>query len=373
MNKKIFTSLVLSWALLALSLYSERLGELPTVLKPQMIRIYQEHLYVVEGHKIHHYTLPRLQYEGMIGKEGEGPGELHLDPARTLILSVVNNELRAESRNKIVIFSLNGRFIREERKPPSVLQAVPFGKNLLIHHILYEPEERSFFALDLTDKDGKKIKELYRQKFFQFKQNLYPIADGLNFCVVNDQVWVECSPEGFILECFDSQGQRVKKTTHSAKQLPVSTQDREKAFNHYLKIPFLQRLKNEQGEAALKQFLNQQTAVYPDYFPTIRHLKWDGSHFVIRTYEKTAAGEVHLLLDKQGQLLGRCSLPEPQEIDFLVAMQGDKQHYDVYKGYYYYLRTVNDDEDGESWILHREKMDIEKKCQGCGAQPHPQK
>lgn len=344
------------------NLHGEELGELAGVLKPQMIRVHHEHLYVVEGHKIYHYQLPSLKFLGLIGKEGEGPGEFRLDPSRTLIVSVIKEELRAESRNKLVVFSLDGSFLREERKSPSVLQTIPFQDKLLVHHIVYENENRAYFVLDLHDRNGLKLKELYRQKFFQFEQYLYPIADGLNFCVIGDLVWVEESPDGFKVECFNSQGQSVKTVNPQVKALPVTPLDRQEALNHYLKIPYLQRLKTEQGEAALKQYLSELTIVYPDHFPAIRHLKWDGHVFVIRTYQHNADEEVHWLMDEKGKLLGQVDLPRPQEIDFLVAMQGDKHYYEVHQGFYYYLRTDDTDEDNERWILHRRQMS-----------PHPAK
>jgi hypothetical protein len=342
--------------LLPFSLRAERLGELTAVLKPQMIKVHQDHLYVVEGHKIHHFHLPDLRYLGLIGKEGEGPGEFRLDPARTLLISIMNGELRSESRHKVVIFSLDGRFLREEKKIPTVLQVLPFGPNQLVHRISSESEGRSFFTLDLCDRQGKKIKQLYRQKFFQFEQYLYPIADGLNFCVIGDRVWVEESPDGFILECFDTTGSSIKKVQTPVTALAVTSRDKDEAFAHYLKIPFLTRLKNEQGEAALKQLLSQQTVVCPDHFPPIRHLKWDGQDLVARTYDRQGDQERHILLDPQGRLRGSVLVPKPKEIDFLVAMQGDKQYYDVYRGHYYYLRTEEDEEDGESWILHSQVL-----------------
>lgn len=340
------------------SLPAEQSGELKFVLKPQMIRVTSDTLYVVEGHRIFHYRLKDLHFNGIIGKEGEGPGEFRLDPSRTLIISISNQELRAESRTKMAVFSLDGHFLREEHKTPSTLQTLPIGNNILVHHIINEPEGRSYFALDLCKKNGQKIKELYRQKFFQFGSNLTPIADGLNFWIIGDRVWVEESPDGFVLEQFDSHGRTLRKVTHQVPRLKVTPKDRESAYNQYLKIPSLYRLKKEQGEAALKQFIGQLNFVYPDNFPTIRHLKWDGERLYLRSFEQTIAGNRHWVLDEAGELLGSTLLPPPQEVDFLVNMQGDKQFYDFFRGHYFYLRSEMDDEGDEHWYLHREKVEI---------------
>lgn len=82
MNRKNICFLYFTFMISVFALFGERLGTLPEVLKPQMIRVFQNHLYVVEGHKIFHYSLPDLNFLGPIGKEGEDPGEFQLDPSR---------------------------------------------------------------------------------------------------------------------------------------------------------------------------------------------------------------------------------------------------------------------------------------------------
>ncbi len=350
-NKNVFI-LALTLVFSSFTLSGERLGELSEVLKPQMIRVFGQHLYVVEGHKIFHYNMPDLKFLGHIGKEGEGPGEFQLDPSRTLIVSVIEKELRAESRTKLAVFSLEGTFLREEHKPPTVLQTLPLGKNRLTHYIRYEDDGRAFFILDLIDPEGKTIKELYRQKFFQFGSSVYTIADGLNFIVTEDRVWVEKSPEGFSLECFDSQGNSIRKVSHQIPLIKVHDNDQVEAKDRYLKIPFLYRMRKEQGDAALKAYLSQLTFEYPETFPPIKHLKWEGERMLALTYDRNAEGELHYVLDCDGKMLGSVRLPQAQDVDFLVSMQGDKQHYDVHQGFFYYLRTEAS-EDDENWAIHR--------------------
>lgn len=345
---------ILLLLLLLVPVFGERIGTIEEVMKPQMIKVQDDELFVVEGHQIFIYSLPRLTLKKRIGKDGEGPGEFKLDPARTIIFTVHPDFILAESRNKIVYFDRRGDFLREKRKTPGILQTIPLGKNYALLGIVYEPEGRNYFTVSIMDPEFNAIKEIYRQKFFSFKGKTHVIPDGLNLCVVDDKLYVEESPDGFVIEVYDSSGKKLKRIEKEFSKIPVTTGDKQIAFEDLLKIPALRRAIHQQGR---NQVINdlKPNLVYPEFFPPIRYLTAARERLYVKTAVRKNGRDEFLVLDLNGRELNRLYFPAAKKVDFLVQMQGDKNYFTIHDDKYYYLKYV-ETEDDESWEVHVEKL-----------------
>lgn len=55
-------------------LWAENLGKLQGILNPSNIEIENNDVYIVEGAKVHIFSLPHLESVRMMGREGDGPG-----------------------------------------------------------------------------------------------------------------------------------------------------------------------------------------------------------------------------------------------------------------------------------------------------------
>lgn len=349
--KKIFILLIV--LTMAIPVFGQKLGTLGEVVRPQMMKVCDNELFVVQKHNIFIYSLPHLTLKKRLGKEGEGPGEFKVRPSRSIIISINEDHIVAESRFKIIFFSRKGEYLREIRKQGGILQVVPLGKNFIVHKLVFEPEGKNYFALAIHDAELKEIKEIHRQKFFQFKDNLYPIPDGIYFIIMNNRIFVDNSPEGFVIDVYDTDGKPVKKIHKDFPGIPVTQAHRDSAMADYLTIPFLYRMKREQGEAALKEFLSQQKYLYPEFFPPIRYLHGEDRKLYIRTYDRRNRTEKYIILNSEGKFLKEIWLPAPKKVEFLVQMQGDKNFFSIHKGHYYYLRL---NEDDDTWEVHKQPI-----------------
>lgn len=358
MKKKIITfSSVVSILALCFSgsLQAAKLGTLEGVFKPQMIKVYGDELFVVEGHTILIYSLKDLSLKKKIGKKGEGPGEFNPDPSRTIIMKVYPEFIVAESRNKVIFFGRDGKYLKEHVKTPGILQTIPIGKNYLIHKILYGAEGKLYFTANIYDRNMKDIKELYRQKFFTFESKVFVMPDPLHLCVWKDRVYVEESPGGLVIEAFDFQGNKVKRIEKEYDKLEVTEAHKKQAYNEYVSIPFIRRMIKREGMAAFKNFLKQVTLVYPDYFPAIDYMAADSGLLYLKTYYKKDGKFQFLVMNPEGKLVKKIYLPEAKKADFLVQMQGDKKFYTIHDGKYYYLKFY-EEEDDERWDVHVEEI-----------------
>lgn len=357
-------SLLLLFGLLSLAIGSSPLsateiGPLEGVLKPNMIKVYGDELFVVEGHKIYIYTLKDLQLKTILGRQGDGPGEYKLDPSRPLIITIDDNQIIAESRFKVVFFSRSGRYIREIKKTNfSTLQILPIGPNYLIYkYVFTNPDKnQAYFSLAIHDKDMKEIRELHRQPFFAFEDKVYVMPDNINFRIHRNSIYVEKSTEGFIIDVYDFSGQPLRTIKRAFPPLPVSSSQKEAAFADYLSIPSLARLKNEQGDAALKSYLNGLNFIYPDEHPPIMDIVVEGESIYVKTSEQMEGQDKWLILDLEGKLKKEISLPIAKKADFIVRIQGDKKYYQIHNGRYYDLR-LKSLEDDEEWVLHAQNID----------------
>ena len=117
--------------------FCKNLGTLPEVLKPSMIDVIQNKLYVVDSSAIYIYSLKNMSFLGKFGKRGEGPGEFKVIPQIPFPIRVkaFSDFILVESIDKILFFSREGEFQKEMRKSFQLTRFFPVGENFLILHI----------------------------------------------------------------------------------------------------------------------------------------------------------------------------------------------------------------------------------------------
>lgn len=76
MKRIISLILLILILLLVRAVFPVNRGIVPGVLKPEMIRVLDDELFVVEGAAVWIYSLKDLKLKRKIGRQGEGPGEL---------------------------------------------------------------------------------------------------------------------------------------------------------------------------------------------------------------------------------------------------------------------------------------------------------
>jgi DNA-binding beta-propeller fold protein YncE len=321
-----------------------------------LIKVDGNEIFIVEGHTVYVYSEKDLKLIRKIGKQGTGPGEFQLDPNRTAAISIFADSILVESRYKAVYFTRDGKFIREMKKHPGTVQMVPIGKNYVVYKILYGPNNQNYWSLNIYDSRLNNVKELYRQKFFTFEDKTLLVGDAINFFVHRDRVYVEESPDGFIVEVFDAQGNKVDRIEKEYEKVKVTTALKEEALEHFLSVPAIRQAISRQGRDTVVNDLKRRSSFfYPDYLPPIKDIKFDGKVMYVKTLDKKDKKEKYLAVDLKGKVLNEVYLPWVQVESFFNLLQGDKKFYAFHNNKFYFMKRVDVDDD-EEWEVRMEDI-----------------
>ncbi|MCP4213160.1 MAG: hypothetical protein GY765_00820, partial [bacterium] len=91
---------------------------LPEILKPVLMTIHDNHLYVLQDTSIYIYSLKGLKLIKKFGRKGEGPKEFMARPfGPPMTMSFYEGKLAVNSNNKLSFFDPKGEYISEMKAP----------------------------------------------------------------------------------------------------------------------------------------------------------------------------------------------------------------------------------------------------------------
>jgi len=328
------------------------MGKVPGILRPDSIAVTTNELYIVEGASIYIFNLKNLTLLKKFGKKGAGPGELMENPQFKNKLTVYPTHLLVETFGKLVLFAKDGTLKKEIKLiSPRFIRTIPIGKNYVIHKLVVDEKARILYtAVALHDSEMKEIKELFRQEFMQqgvapdIKINL--VMDFLFFEVVDNKIFIEESPNGFIFEVFDSQGKKLNKIQIDSQKVPVTEADKSKLFEKFKADPIL---KPQGGWEQVKKFTKLH---YSDYFPSIQNIDSFGNKIYIRTFKVTGNKEEYMIMDTKGKILKKANLQRFENETILDKFLGTKLIAFANDKLYY----LKENEDEEEWELYMEEI-----------------
>jgi len=360
--KKVMFLVILSLLLLASFGLAGHLGTLKEALVPEMIQVSGDELYVLEGATIYVYSLKDLKLLRKFGQKGEGPGELKIMAAVQNSFTVFPDYVFLQGFDKVISFTKQGKLIREQRFS-MITKILPLKEKFVIKTFPFEEKNgKTYWAIKLCDSEIKEIKELYRQEFpvqFQKSEKAIPmISDALNFWVYNDKIFIEESPEGFLIEVFDSNGKKLYQIEKKPEKMGVTEEYKKRVENH-LKEDFLHKKVNlfvplHIMEAGWEAFNKWATLIYPDYLPPLRDIFIDNHKIYIQTFKQQDNNQEYLILDLKGNMLKKVYLPVVQPSTFASEMVGlGLKFYAIDKGRFVYL--VENQEE-EEWDVYMEDI-----------------
>ena len=144
--------------------FSKNLGPLPELLKPSMIDVFQDDLYIVDSSIIHVYSLKDLKLKRKFGKIGEGPGEYRTLPHLSIKISVLSDFVLVESLDKVVYFTRDGKYLKEKKKPFQLNFLYPIGDRFVARKFSQTgTKEPSYSIVSIYNSKLEEIKELFRE------------------------------------------------------------------------------------------------------------------------------------------------------------------------------------------------------------------
>lgn len=344
--KKIILFLFIILIFLFTLLNGKNLGPLKEVLKPEAIEIYGNRLIVIEGATFYVYSLEYLNLVTKFGKKGEGPGELKVVSMLPNNLKILDQKLFVDGMDKVIFFSKNFKFLKEIKKKYMTFKTVPVGNNFVAMRIVPYKKNIYHFVVLLLDREMNILKELHKQEYRETDTDIDMVLDSIHFSVYKDQIFIETSNKGFVIEIFDSNGSSQGVIRKKVRTQKITEADK-KAILENFKEDNLVRMMVER-EGGWKNFKNKMNFVFPDIFPPIQDIMVVQDKIYVSTYWQKNHTRKFIIMDLQGNILNSVYLPIPHESSFLTKTMGrDNRFFGITDNKYYYLTENTENEEWE--------------------------
>jgi len=278
----------------------------------------EENIYAMDQGEAHIKVFDKNgSFLRIIGKRGEGPGEL-LQPNEIFILD--NNQLIIEDyiRN-LTYYSLEGEYIKAQ----STTKIFPIG-------ILVNSQGKILATTNINepDKSGKEI-SLYDENLNHLKtlisdpkpmpdpQILKTFQPKINWALLKDDQIIISYKADYELYIFDAQGKLTKKITKENE--PV-------------------RITKEDEKQIVKRVPEGRKLVVPNYFPAIHSITTDDEgRIFVRRYGKTREGKYYNdVFDSEGRCIAKVALKDRLQVwkkNKLYTIEEDEEGYQKIKRY----------------------------------------
>jgi len=323
--------------------YAGKVATFGEVIKPDMLQVKNDRLYVLAGTSIFIYSTKDFHLIKKFGREGEGPGEFITRPyGPPMAIGFYSDHLVVNSRNKMSYFTLDGNYVKEEKSPPgSIFYRVEGG--YLGIGAAAGADGKAYICFRLFNPNFKEPKMLYETEVFVGEgdmQFLLPMNAVNYYPIYNDQLFIVDGKKGFLIDCFDYTGKKlysIEKKDH--EKIKVTDAYQKSTWNwfnnHYL---FKQALD-----------LVKKNLKYKDYFPAIKSLAVDNDRLYAIT-NKTNKGQWEcIIMDLKGKELKRVFVPlqEAEPYTYYPLL------YCIEKGKFY---ALIENEKEETWELYMESI-----------------
>ena len=327
------------WGLLTLlSLQAKKVAVFDEFGQPTSINIGNGYFYVQEKTNIFVYNLKDYGFVTKFGKEGEGPGELKINPyGAPMIVDPYNGKVYITSMGKLSIFSKTGEYIKEYKVNPFD-SFYAFGSKYVC--LSTTPKDKNsqelVLALFLADENLKKGNLIYKSDFevganfkFDFPVTpFYPDADG-------DKLFVIAGIHGFAIDVFDQNGEKLYTIKRDYKQIKLPSSYKDETLKWFKKTP---------NYREFYEFLKARIS-FKDYYPPIYLMFADNGSLYVFTNKLDKDQRECIVMDQKGNEKKRIYLPVPENYGLDYS-----SHFTIKDNYFYKLEENIDE---ETWELIR--------------------
>jgi len=334
MNKTALCSVFLLFFSGFLSTEVYRMEEL---VKPSMITVNGDKLYVLEKTTISIYSLKDPKLISRFGKSGEGPREFMARPyGPPMSMSFVNGELVVNSNNKLSYFTPEGKFLRE-RKAFANLVLYQVKDNFIAIGPTPDEENRFRISIRLFSNDLQEIKKLFHTNISVNPQHdfILPLSAITHNASYKGKIFIPESNLDFVIGIFDHRGNRISRIQKEFEKVSIPEKFMEETHEWFRKYsPY------KQFYEGIKQFIK-----FKPYFPAIRDLYLADDHIHVITYKRKGELWECVILNMAGNEIKRLFVP----LDRYVPFTYYAILYSIENGKMY---SLIENEDEESWELH---------------------
>jgi len=319
---------------------STKLGALPAGISPDSVDFTASEIYVLDRGTISVYSLPDLVLRRTFCGSGTAAGQLSRGHNWDQAVRIASGKVIAEDNDNILFFSPDGRFLSEKKKHTNTVWFIPIGDRYLAKSMIVAGNPPlQYIRAVLYDADLKEIKELYRQKWFQQRNppgftTDFP-GDLLHYAVVGDRIFIERSPEGWVVGIYDAGGRELSTLKKDFTPIPMTTADRDLATARVQREKRVATMIRMAG--SWEKLREVWSFAFPDFKPALRELQAYGDNVLARTFEQKGDETKFLVLDPQGRVGRELFLPVGTDAETEARVSGTA-FYKIIGGRVYFLR-----------------------------------
>ena len=328
---KYMVGLIVILSFLAAPVFAVKIVPLDGPLRPHIVKVDEERVYVVDGTTIYIYSLKDFKLIKKFGKAGEGPQEFKV---RIYGLDIHANFIIINSEGRISHFTKEGDFIKQESAGSTGINYLPVGDHLVGMRML--PHDRKlYFAVSLYDKKLNKVKELHRFIHpFTPRKPINPTDIRVcSYHMYDNKIFID--KEG-IIDVYDKDGEKLYTIDPGIEKVKI-TEEYKKRYWDFWKSNHVLRAEYN----ALKDRFK-----FPDFFSPIRDFQISDGNLYILTYKERAGKSEMLIYSLSGKLVKKALLPLANVAILLPQMYN---FYTIKNGKVYILI---ENPDNETWELH---------------------
>ena len=336
--KKFCLIIFLLFFFTVISVFSKKIAEFSELFKPEMMEVYKNEIYIVDGSSVKVFSLRNNRYIRKFGKKGSGPGELFVNQDYHIHLQIINNYVYLNSRNKIIKYSLAGKMIEERTFRLLTWQIIPFGRNFAVVKFGTVPNRNRILSALIVYPDSRIRKKLYSFEYgnpnktmkFPLIPNLLLVRPYRNYIYVFDR------KNGFPMRVYSQQGDLVNKIFLELPKIPVDEKFKDDVWDWL-----------ELNKKWKRKKSRQIRMVFPEYFPCIKNFLIKNDKIYCQTYKKNGERSEFIILDLQGNIIRRKFLPhaDGNKMDLWTQFP----FYAIHNSKYYYLL---ENLENDTWELH---------------------
>lgn len=337
--------IIIMTGLLVTSLPAKKVATLNEILKPDMLAVGNNRIYITEGAAVSIYSLKDFHLVKKFGKEGEGPREFKIIPFSKMIVHPYNNDGKVyiSSFAKLSVYSGDGEFIKESKVTPFAVFR-PFQDIFLATDSTSDKKGETVVAVNLYNEKFEKIKELYVSDM-QVGESLaldFPV-NSFAFPSYRDRVYVAAGKEGMAIDVFDKKGTKLYRINKDYKPTKVTEAYKNKILDWFKHDPIYKDFWD---------FMKKRIS-FKTYFPAILRIFVTDNRIYLLTYNKQDENSECIVMDLHGNEEQRIFLPcrEIIGMDYLPK-------YDFYNRTFY---SLLENEEDEVWELHMTEIKQKKK------------
>lgn len=336
--------LTLTLILLTISAHGT-VAPLDGVVRPAIFIVKADRIYTLEGATVSIFSLKDQKLIKRFGKAGEGPGELRYNAnfGRPLSMAFEGDNLVVNSLNRMSYFSMDGAYLREQNMPIDMLLFRTRQKYVGVGPIQDEKSQNVYLGFRFYSHSYQPLALIHRCdiEIENMRKLIIPVDSFAYNPVYKDLIYINTSADEFIIDVFNEEGTKVRTIRKDYPQIPLG-EDHRRATHEFFKTNPRYKSQYEVIGKAL---------TFRDKFPPIRdlHLAEDRIHVI--TYKRQGELWEMIVLDLQGQELGRTFIPlstfEPFSFyPILYSVSGRT----VY--------TLVEDENEEGWVVKATPLNL---------------